>query len=240
MANTHSQSFFGQNTGLIINSSSRVEPYIFLRCFKRKSDGIWEKPSSKEGKVIKCSLEELVMILQVLNRKTLNWQNFHSYKDNKTSISFGWEDDKAKTLWINIGNYSKMLNFAQAEILKLLILHILEEKIKYATSSKKENFEKKFNQIHDHKEYNNSLLQNNKNTPNFNSENVSNRDNRDISDVHGIIKGETEKALLIDFDIGKEIWIPKSTIHRQYNPKKDISQNFLIDNWVLNRNKIKA
>ncbi len=237
MANTHSQSFFGQNTGLIINSSSRVEPYIFLRCIKRKSDGIWEKPSSKEGKVIKCSLDELVMILQVLNRKTLNWQSFHSYKNNKTSISFGWEDEKAKTLWINIGNYSKMLSFAQSEILKLLILHILKEKIKYATSSKKENFKKNFNQIHDLKEYNNSLPQNNKKAPNFKSENVS---NRDISDVHGIIKSETEKALLIDFDTGKEIWIPKSTIHRQYNSKKDLSQKFLIDNWVLNRNKIKA
>ncbi len=142
MANTHSQSFFGQNTGLIINSSSREEPYIFLTCIKRKSDGIWEKPSLNEGKVIKCSLEELVMILQVLNRKTLNWQTIHDYKDNKTSISFGWEDDKAQILWINIGNYSKMLNFAQTEILRLLILHILKEKIKYATSSKKENFEK--------------------------------------------------------------------------------------------------
>ena len=82
------------------------------------------------------------MILQVLNGKTLNWQTIHDYKDNKTSISYGWEDEKAQILWINIGNYSKMLNFAQSEIFRLLLLHILDEKIAYATSPVKEYVEK--------------------------------------------------------------------------------------------------
>jgi len=34
-----------------------------------------------------------------------------------------------------MGNYPKMLNFAQAEVLKLLLTHILKEKIEFATSS---------------------------------------------------------------------------------------------------------
>ena len=129
MANSHSKSFFGQNTGLIIYSPSREEPFIYIRCIKRKPDGIWEKPTSGEGKVIKCTLDEMVMILQVLNCVILNWQSFHTYKDIKTSISFSWDEENPKVLWINIGKYSKMLNFAQSEILKLLISHILKEKI---------------------------------------------------------------------------------------------------------------
>ena len=59
-----------------------------------------------------------------------------------------------------------------------------------------------------------------------------------MTHINGAIKGETEKALLITFDTGKEIWIPKSTIHCQYSPKKQFNQSFLIDNWILKRNKI--
>jgi len=129
MANQHSQSFFGQNTGIIINSSAKEEQFIYIRCIKKKSNGIWEKPSSKEGRVIKCSLDEIIMFLEVLKKNILKWQCFHTYKQTETSISFSWEDEKAKTLWINIANYSKMLRFAEAEILRLLLTHILKEKI---------------------------------------------------------------------------------------------------------------
>lgn len=238
MANNHSQSFFGQNTGLIIYSSSKEEPIIYIRCIKRKPDGIWEKPSSGEGKVIKCTLEEIVMILQVLNRNLLNWQSFHTYKDNKTPISFSWEDEKADTLWINIANYSKMLNFAQAELLKLLITHILKEKIKYATSSNKQfnNDEKREKDVSPKINLKrNNFGDNSQISPVINSKTKL---LKDVCNIDGIIKKETEKALLINFDAGKEIWIPKSTIRGQYVPKKNLTQKFLIDNWILNRNKI--
>ncbi len=238
MANSHSHSFFGQNTGLIIYSSSREDSFIFFRCIKRKSDGIWEKPTSGEGKVIKCTLDEMVMILQVLNRDLLTWQSFHTYKDIKTPISFSWEDEKAKILWINIANYSKMLKFAQAEILMLLISHILKEKIKYSTSSNKhynniEHREKDVSQKTDFKKSDN--IDNSLISPIINSKpNIL----KEVSNIDGIIKSETVKALLINFDAGKEIWIPKSTIRCQYDPQKNLTQKFLIDNWILNRNKI--
>ncbi|TFG25273.1 MAG: hypothetical protein EU529_01725 [Promethearchaeota archaeon] len=261
MGDSHSKSFFGQNTGLVINSSSKSEPFFFIRCIKKKPGGSWEKPSAGEGKVIKCSLDEIVMILQVLNRKQLNWSCYHNYKNNKSSISFGWEDEQAETLWINIANYSKMLNFAQAEILRLLLVHILHEKIKYATCSNGENLnnkmESKFysegtdpnknnlnNNITLEKNYDQNLFE-----QDF-EENV-NQDNqissilvsksklfKEMTNINGAIKGETEKALLLTFKSGQEIWIPKSTIHCQYIPKKMFNQNFLIDNWILNRNKI--
>ena len=67
MADTHNHIFFGQNTGLIISSSSKFDPYLYFRCIKKKTDGKWEKPSLGEGKVIKFTLEELILILKVLN-----------------------------------------------------------------------------------------------------------------------------------------------------------------------------
>ena len=131
-----------------------------------------------------------------------------------------------------------MLNFAQAEILKLLISHILKEKIKYSTSSNKhynniENREKDVSQKPDFTKSDN--IDNSLISPIINSKP---KILKEVSNIDGIIKSETEKALLINFDAGKEIWIPKSTIRCQYDPQKNLTQKFLIDNWILNRNKI--
>ena len=265
MSDQHSQSFFGQNTGLLLNSTSKSDPYLFIRCIKRKTNGTWEKPSKGEGKVIKCALEEIVMILSVLDRKSLNWQSYHTYNDNKTAISFSWEDENAETLWINIGEYSKMLTFAQAEVLRLLLTHILDEKILFATNSYNDNLAitkgrssslKDFNYLTENENkymkkadsYKNSQLENSfernmnsvpQQTEKMISKAISNNTLfDDVSNIDGIISGESEKALLINFNSGKEIWIPKSTIHCQYSPKKNLAQKFLIDNWVLKRNKI--
>lgn len=261
MGDNHSKSFFGQNTGILINSPSKSEPYFFIRCIKRKPDGVWEKPSNREGKVIKCTLEEIIMILQVLNRETLNWTSYHSYKDNKTPISFSWEDDKAKTLWINIADYSKMLNFAQAEILRLLLTHLLSEKIEFATISNMKNNSQKVttnivsSQIEDNLMDDNSIISfkedyeetqfekisNNKfnqNTNNSYNTQQKKDDSKEISDIDGSIVGETAKALLINFNSGQELWIPKSTIHCQYNPARNLNQKFAIDDWILKRNKV--
>ncbi len=257
MGDSHSQSFFGQNAGLILNSSSKSDPFFFIRCIKKKPDGNWEKPSKGEGKVIKFSLEETIMILQVLDRKLLNWKSYHTYKDIKTPISFSWEDEKAKTLWINIENYSKMLSLAQTEILRLLIAHLLNEKIEFATiSSPKESNPKKskkdvsnnFNHVDGiiefEEDYNNGEFKE-INNPEFNgnhfessSQKSNDKPSKKISQIIGTLKGETAKALLINFDSGQELWIPKSTIHSNYQSEKDISQKFLIDNWILKKNKI--
>ncbi|MFX1355475.1 MAG: hypothetical protein ACFFGP_16090, partial [Promethearchaeota archaeon] len=65
MVETHRKIFFGQNVAMSIQSSSWYDPFIFLTFFKKKPDNIWEKPSAGEGKVLKFSLEEMVMILKV-------------------------------------------------------------------------------------------------------------------------------------------------------------------------------
>jgi len=133
----HNKSLFGQSTGMFIQSSSKSEPFIFLQFIKKKENGTWEKLSLKEEKTIKCNLEEIIMILRVLEGKEKSWSTVHVFKEEKTSISVSWEGE-AK-LWFNVGDYPKMLKFAQIEILRRLIDHILQEKIEFATVSSSKN-----------------------------------------------------------------------------------------------------
>ena len=231
MTNTHSQSFFGQSTGLTIQSTSKTEPFIFLKCIKKRGDGAWEKPSKGEGKTVKCNLDEIIMILQVLNRKIKSWSSFHNFNNLKTQISFQWEEEK---VWINIGNYSKMLNFAQVEILRLLLEHILKEKIEYATSSRISVVKNKSKNIEMNKAI--STATEIEMNPDF-----SNKKNSKIietSQIEGNIEAETKNALFINFNDGNEIWVPKSIIRSQNNLNKDLAQTFLIDTWFLKKNNL--
>ena len=220
MTNSHSQSFFGQSTGLTIQSTSKTEPFIFLKCIKKRGDGAWEKPSKGEGKTVKCNLDEIIMILQVLNRKIKSWSSFHNFNNLKTQISFQWEEEK---VWINIGNYSKMLNFAQVEILRLLLEHILKEKIEYATSSKI------------------SVVKDNSKIEMNNTTEIQNKQKSKIietSQIEGNIEAETKNALLINFKDANEIWVPKSIIRSQNNLNKELTQTFHIDTWFLKKNNL--
>lgn len=234
MVDKHSQSFFGQSTGLTLLSSSKSDSFIFFKCIKKKPDGSWEKPSLGEGKTIKCNLDEIVMILDVLQRNSDSWSSYHSFNDVKTQISFKWEDGAKKKLLIYIGNYSKMLNFSQTTVFRLLLAHILEEKIEFATISKMPSGKTVV-----------SSSKVNEQRNQFNDatalpvvkESIEHNEN-EVSQINGVIEGETEKALLIQFSNDKEIWIPKSVIRSNYDSSNDISQNFMIDNWILKKNNV--
>ena len=238
MVDNHSYSFFGQKVGLIIQSASKNEPFIFFRLIKSKNDGSWEKPSSGEGKVIKFSLEEMVWIIRVLTKEVNSWSSYHTFKDNKTQISFKWEDGEKAKLWIHIGSYSKVLEYSQFKIFEMLLKHILKEKIEFATvlnSSKKGNV-KKLSNIVVHEEIimdtGNNLIKNN------DVNGLNDGKPNEIKDITGTIKGETDKALLIQFENEVEVWIPKSTIHSGFNNAKNIIQKFSIDRWILIKNKV--
>lgn len=228
MVDKHSQSFFGQSTGLTVQSSSKAESHIFIKCTQRKPDGKWEKPSQGEGKTIKLQLDEIVMILEVLNKNCQSWSSYHSFNETKTQISVKWKDSEKNALYINIGKYSKLLNFAQSEILRLLLQHILDEKIEFATvpSDSKKSISKMKRDISNQKST--------KNIPIVQEtiENVG-----DKVEVSGLIENETQKALLIQFNGDKGIWIPKSCIHSKYEPLES-AQMFLIDEWLLKKNNI--
>ena len=237
MVDNHSYSFFGQKVGLIIQSASKNEPFIFFRLIKSKNNGSWEKPSSGEGKVIKFSLEEMVWIIRVLNKGVNSWSSYHTFKDNKTSISFKWEDGEKAKLWIHIGSYSKVLEYAQFKILEMLLVHILKEKIEFATApnrAKKRNVDTLNNIVVQEEIINASKIINRNNKPNS----VNNGKRSEIEDIVGTIKGETDKALLIQFENEVEVWIPKSIIHSGFNNSKNLVQKFSIDSWILKKNKV--
>ncbi len=73
----------------------------------------------------------------ILNRKKENWKTSHFYKGIETKINLNWDENDPNKIWVNVGDYSKLLNYAEAEILKLLLEHILNEKIQYSTISLK-------------------------------------------------------------------------------------------------------
>ena len=239
MTDNHSQSFFGQSTGLTIRSSSKTEPYIFLTVIKKKPDGNWEKPSNREGKTVRCSLEEMIMLLKVLKHSINSWSIYHSYKEENTPIAFNWEVNGKNKLWINIGNYSKLLNKSQIELFQYLLKHLIKEKIEFATvlnrpkiEYNKADTEAKINIKPEKIDLNSTFIE----TTIIKNENIKD----EKATIKGSIKAETGKALLIIFDSGQEVWIPKSTIHSKYKPEVGINQSFITDSWILKRNNITA
>jgi hypothetical protein len=176
----------------------------------------------------------MVWIIRVLDKEINSWSSYHTFKEAKTQISFKWENEDANKLWIHIGKYSKVLEYAQLKILELLLKHILKEKIEFATTinlSKKNKSEPLSNTIVEEEIITNQEIINN-------SRSIDSENPIKINKVNGSIKGETEKALLIQFDNMAEAWIPKSTIHSGFDNTKNVIQKFIIDSWILKKNKI--
>ncbi|MHA1933273.1 MAG: hypothetical protein ACW96X_12070 [Promethearchaeota archaeon] len=134
MTDVHTKTFYGHKSSLMISSPAKVAPYIFLSCINRKKDGTWEKTAKSEGKTVKLSIEEIICILEVLYRRSANWRGYHVFKDRKTEIYAGWEDETRQVLLIKIGDYLKKLKFPNLNFLTLMLEHLLSEKIEFATS----------------------------------------------------------------------------------------------------------
>ncbi len=239
MADFHTKTFYGQKTSVRITSPSKEVPYIFLSCISRKPNGSWEKPSDGEGKTVRLSIEEIICILEVLNRRSANWRGYHVFKERKTEIYVGWEDQSRQVLRIIIGEYAKKLRFPNLNFMTLMLDHILNEKIEFATSGTFEAKTKENVEMDEETEF--GLF----------SEHITAKDglhivettefsmSRDITEVEAKIKVESPKALLITLDSGDEVWIPKSTIHSEYDVKeKEKSQKFIVDKWIIEKYKI--
>jgi hypothetical protein len=146
-------------------------------------------------------------------------------------------------------NYTVELDYGQAEILKMLLKHILEEKVIHATSSegspKEEYRQEPSTLIVKEEEVKNSVPKTQASTPKKTNskKNQANRKapkekEKERTEIKGVIERETAKALLINFGGENAQWIPKSTIHSQFSKEKGIEQSFLIDNWVLEKNNV--
>ncbi|MFW9882716.1 MAG: hypothetical protein ACFFG0_57365 [Candidatus Thorarchaeota archaeon] len=237
MADYHTKTFYGRKSSLMVTSPARMVPYIFLSCIHRKDDGTWEKPVKSEGKTVKLSIEEIICILEVLHRRSANWRGYHVFKERKTDIYVGWEDESRRALRIKIGDYEKKIRFPNLNFLTLMLEHILAEKVEFATSGTFESQEKE-EVVDEEAEY--SVF----------AEHITARDGLhivetteygasiDTVDIKAQIKVESPKALLITLESDEEFWIPKSTIHNKYDVRNKELQKFIIDKWIIEKHKI--
>jgi len=238
MADFHTKTFYGQKSSLIITSPAKMVPYIFLSCIHRKEDGSWEQTIKGEGKTVKLSIEEIICFLEVLNRKSANWRGYHVFKERKTEIYVGWEDESRRVIQVKIGDYKKKLRFPNLNFMTLLLEHILLEKIEFATSG---TFETKLKEDKEDEESEYGLF----------SEHITARDGLQVVEtteygathktleIRAEIKVESPKALLITLDSGEEFWLPKSTIYSSFDiNKKNQNQKLIVDQWIIEKNKI--
>jgi len=140
---SHSISFFGQKTGIIMSSSAKTEDCVFFRFIKKKQakspaapegSGLWEKPSRGEGKTIKFNLGEILFILRVLKGKSATWSTVHKFNGDSTSIAVKTEGKNgSRNVQFFISGYVKYLKFPETKIMFDLLKHMYEEKIVYAT-----------------------------------------------------------------------------------------------------------
>ena len=219
----HNKSFFGQATGLIFNSGQLSSPAIFLTFIKKKKDGSWEKPSQNEGRAIKFSLVEVAFILQILRGEKNEWKTDHLFKERKVSISF---ERDSEVLSVKAGDYIKILNYGEIEVLNKLLEHVFQEKVIASTEVKKRE----------------EVAELKKETQKITTEKASEDKIETVLEetaiLSGVCKGETEKALLIDFEEKKEIWVPKSAIISSFDSITTNSQKFEIDTWILKKNNL--
>jgi len=236
MTDIHNQGFFGQKSAFIVSTNKKEEPFIFIRYLKRKEDGSWEKPSRKEGKVIKLSIEELIEILDILSKNKNEWKTIHKFKEEMTNISMRW-DEKLEGYWFKINEYNRLIKRPQSELLKRLLEHILEEKIEFATSGKIESAASE--------PINSSVKDNSSSNETQSALEISDtlekvKGNKNVTEIKAVIKKCTEKALLLQFDSGKEVWTPRSIIYSKYDDKEvSNEQKFMIESWILNKNNVK-
>ena len=249
MVEYHNKAFFGSKVGMFLDSGSWTSLFFYLKFIKKRENGKWEKPSLREGKSIKFSLEDTALILRVLNREELNWKTVHVFKENKTYISFQWDKTNKEHLHVNGGDYHKMLNYAEIIVFRSLLEHVFAEKIARSTViSRNESFKKpvdvqpegkKPELIVTEQTIRNARLESQiiaQDAPTLLKEELTTEP--ETLTIGGVCEGETEKALLIEFEGARQIWIPKSTIRSGFDPESVAVQQFKIDTWVLKKNKV--
>ncbi|GAG64673.1 unnamed protein product, partial [marine sediment metagenome] len=187
---------------------------------------------------VKITIEEIICILEVLHRKSANWRGYHVFKERKTEIYVGWEKESREVIQIKIGDYVKKLRFPNLNFFTLMLEHILSEKIEFATSGITEKTIAN-GQSEGEGEYG------------VFSENIIARNGLQVVEttefgasketikIGAKIKVESPKALLITTDSGEEFWIPKSTIHSDYDVEnKKKFQKLIVDKWIIEKQGI--
>ena len=148
-----------------------------------------------------------------------------------------------ENLKVKAGNYLKLLNYGEIFVFKALLEHVFNEKIAHSTvSSVNGSSNKPIGADTNTKKTGLSITEETIDIAQPSHPQVSKQqlDEPETVKIEGVRKGETEKALLIEFEGKREIWIPKSTIRSNYDARTDFKQQFTIDTWILIKNKVIA
>ena len=127
---SHKLSLFGQKVAVLLDSPDWSDQYLYMRFLKKKEDNTWEKPSAKEGKVIKINLLEAIAIRDLCNSNGGKWSTVHVFGEEKTSISMEKENQNLK---FNIPGYSKFIQYPESVLFTELMIHLVSEKIQNST-----------------------------------------------------------------------------------------------------------
>jgi len=117
-----------------------------------------------------------------------------------------------------------------------LLQHIVKEKIEFATIPKKLKIYEKVNNNKQIPIKQKEFFEDEKNNDLFVVEQVDAE--KEVSNLKAIITTESQKALLLLYNGGEEVWTPKSIIHSQYEPQEKGRQTFTIESWFLKKNNI--
>jgi hypothetical protein len=230
----HIRSFFGQKTGIIFDSDDQSSEYAYMTFIRKQQNGIWEKPSERQGKKIKLNLGELIMIRRLLAGLDDKWSTIHTFKEVKTQISISRNNKNREQIWINVDSYSKNIKLPETEIFQLLLNHIIDEKIVYSTCNKpnKSNSQKAPNNDRKIEEHPVKNEQTGELPEKKVSDNIKNNNqNGDFTEIEVLFVRETEKAVCIQFKgEEKESWVPKSIL-KNLPFNSDEYQNLLLPNW---------
>ena len=238
MADYHTKTFYGQKSSIALTSPSKSTPYVLLSSINRKEDGKWERTSEGEGKTVKITIEEIICILEVLNRNSANWRGYHVFKERKTEIYVGWEKESHQVIQIKIGEYVKKLRFPNLNFFTLMLEHILNEKIEFATSGTTEK-KSKDGEIHGESEYGVFSEHNRRACRIRPAATTEFGVSKETIEIKAKNKVESPKALLITLESDKEFWIPKSKIHGEYDAKnRKKLQSLIVDKWIMDKQRI--
>ena len=262
--NHHNYSFFGQKTGMLLDSAEINQPNLYLRFLKKKQDGSWEKPSQREGKNIKLTLLEMIAILRIFRTQNSKWSTVHRFGEDTTSITV---ENKNNIISFMISGYAKQLKYPESILFTDLLDHIYQEKIINATGSnlksngKNGNTAKKPSQnicnnrdspiqnladasIPEYPEEMDEIISENKEK----KENLGNRididpeqwynslqTNEEFKLIPGAINEKREKAVNFHITDLINIWIPNSCINRSQEGAKD---GLWIKDWFLRKKMV--
>ena len=130
----------------------------------------------------------------------------------------------------------KKLSFPNLNFFQLLLDHLLLEKIEFATTGEYTKSKERKAQEKDYSVFSEQL----KAKDGLHVVETTEYDvTIDFMTITAKIMVESPKALLISLDTGHELWVPKSTIHSEYNTKdKQNFQEFKIDQWIIEKNLV--